>query len=77
MGLKILIMAKTSKKNVKKTVIFDFTEYYNNLRDQEIKDRAEALAYLTNTDDSESNETPSNNKLTFWQKVKNLFRRKK
>lgn len=70
-------MAKTSKKNVKKTVIFDFTEYYNNLRDQEIKDRAEALAYLTNTDDSESNETPSNNKLTFWQKVKNLFRRKK
>lgn len=77
MGLKILIMAKTSKKNVKKTVIFDFTEYYNNLRDQEERDRAEALAYLTNTDDSESNETPSNNKLTFWQKVKNLFRRKK
>lgn len=63
-------MAKTNKKNIKKTVIFDFTEYYNNLKDQEMKDREKALV-LPN--DSKS----SIKKTSLWQKIKNLFKKNK
>lgn len=64
-------MAKTNKKNIKKTVIFDFTEYYNNLKDQEMKDREKALVLQSN--DSKS----STKKTSLWQKIKNLFKKNK
>lgn len=64
-------MAKTNKKNIKKTVIFDFTEYYNNLKDQEMKDREKALVLQSN--DSKS----SIKKTSLWQKIKNLFKKNK
>lgn len=67
-------MAKTSKKDNKMMVTIDFTEYYNNIKEQQEKDKAEAAAYILAHQDDEK--TPSA-KLTFWQRIKNLFKRRK
>lgn len=65
-------MAKANKKNATKMVVFDFTEYYNNIKKQEEIDRAEAAAYA-----SQHVSDASVNKPTLWQRIKGFFKRKK
>lgn len=68
---------KTSKKNTKPTmIIFDFTEVYNNMKAEQERDLAEAAAYaISHIDEkSENNQTT---KTSLWQKIKNLFKRRK
>lgn len=68
---------KTSKKNTKPTmIIFDFTEVYNNMKAEQERDLAEAAAYAI----SHMDEKTENNHITktsLWQKIKNLFKRRK
>lgn len=68
---------KTSKKNTKPTmIIFDLTEVYNNMKAEQERDLAEAAAYAI----SHIDEKPENNQTTktsLWQKIKNLFKRRK
>jgi len=68
---------KTSKKNTKPTmIIFDFTEVYNNMKAEQERDLAEAAAYaISHIDEKlENNQTT---KTSLWQKIKNLFKRRK
>ncbi len=68
---------KTSKKNTKPTmIIFDFTEVYNNMKAEQERDLAEAAAYaiLHMDEKTENNHTT---KTSLWQKIKNLFKRRK
>lgn len=68
---------KTSKKNIKPTmIIFDFTEVYNNMKAEQERDLAEAAAYaiLHMDEKTENNHTT---KTSLWQKIKNLFKRRK
>lgn len=68
---------KTSKKNAKPTmIIFDFTEVYNNMKAEQERDLAEAAAYaIAHVDEkTENNHTT---KTSLWQKIKNLFKRRK
>lgn len=63
-------MAKT-KKDIKKVVIFDFTEYYNNIKKQREVAKAEADAYReTHAIVAEQTIT----KPTFWQRIKKFFK---
>lgn len=68
---------KTSKKNTKPTmIIFDFTEVYNNMKAEQERDLAEAAAYATSHMD-EKTENNHTTKTSLWQKIKNLFKRRK
>lgn len=60
---------KTSKKNTKPTmIIFDFTEVYNNMKAEQERDLAEM---------DEKTENNHTTKTSLWQKIKNLFKRRK
>lgn len=68
---------KTSKKNTKPTmIIFDFTEVYNNMKAEQERDLSEAAAYAISHmyEKTENNHTT---KTSLWQKIKNLFKRRK
>lgn len=68
---------KTSKKNTKPTmIIFDFTEVYNNMKAEQERDLAEAAAYAISHMD-EKTENNHATKTSLWQKIKNLFKRRK
>ena len=68
---------KTSKKNTKPTmIIFDFTEVYNNMKAEQERDLAEAAAYAISCMD-EKTENNHTTKTSLWQKIKNLFKRRK
>lgn len=68
---------KTSKKNTKPTmIIFDFTEVYNNMKAEQERDLAEAAAYAISHMD-EKTENNYTTKTSLWQKIKNLFKRRK
>lgn len=68
---------KTSKKNTKPTmIIFDFTEVYNNMKAEQERDLAEAAAYAKSHMD-EKTENNHTTKTSLWQKIKNLFKRRK
>lgn len=68
---------KTSKKNTKPTmIIFDFTEVYNNMKAEQERDLAEAAAYAVSHMD-EKTENNYTTKTSLWQKIKNLFKRRK
>ena len=68
---------KTSKKNTKPTmIIFDFTEVYNNMKAEQERDLAEAAAYAISHMD-EKIENNHTTKTSLWQKIKNLFKRRK
>ena len=68
---------KTSKKNTKPTmIIFDFTEVYNNMKAEQERDLAEAAAYAISHMD-EKTENNHTTKTSIWQKIKNLFKRRK
>lgn len=68
---------KTSKKNTKPTmIIFDFTEVYNNMKAEQERDLAEAAAYAISHMD-EKTENTHTTKTSLWQKIKNLFKRRK
>lgn len=68
---------KTSKKNTKPTmIIFDFTEVYNNMKAEQERDLAEAAAYAISHID-EKTENNHTIKTSLWQKIKNLFKRRK
>ena len=68
---------KTSKKNTKPTmIIFDFTEVYNNMKAEQERDLAEAAAYAISHMD-EKTEYNHTTKTSLWQKIKNLFKRRK
>lgn len=68
---------KTSKKNTKPTmIIFDFTEVYNNMKAEQERDLAEAAAYAISHMDEET-ENNHTTKTSLWQKIKNLFKRRK
>ena len=68
---------KTSKKNTKPTmIIFDFTEVYNNMKAEQERDLAEAAAYAIPQMD-EKTENNHTTKTSLWQKIKNLFKRRK
>ena len=68
---------KTSKKNTKPTmIIFDFTEVYNNMKAEQERDLAEAAAYAISHMD-ENTENNHTTKTSLWQKIKNLFKRRK
>ena len=68
---------KTSKKNTKPTmIIFDFTEVYNNMKAEQERDLAEAAAYARAQVD-EKKENNHTTKTSLWQKIKNLFKRRK
>ena len=68
---------KTSKKNTKPTmIIFDFTEVYNNMKAEQERDLAEAAAYAISLMD-EKTENNHTTKTSLWQKIKNLFKRRK
>lgn len=68
---------KTSKKNTKPTrIIFDFTEVYNNMKAEQERDLAEAAAYAIPHMD-EKTENNHTTKTSLWQKIKNLFKRRK
>ena len=72
-------MAKTitSIKNTKPTmIIFDFTEVYNNMKAEQERDLAEAAAYAISYMD-EKTENNHTTKTSLWQKIKNLFKRRK
>lgn len=68
---------KTSKKNTKPTmIIFDFTEVYNNMKAEQERDLAEAAAYAISHMD-EKTENNYTTKTSLWQKIKNLFKRRR
>ena len=68
---------KTSKKNTKPTmIIFDFTEVYKNMKAEQERDLAEAAAYAISQMD-EKTENNHTTKTSLWQKIKNLFKRRK
>lgn len=68
---------KTSKKNTKPTmIIFDFTEVYNNMKAEQERDLAEAADYAISHMD-EKTENNHTTKTSLWQKIKNLFKRRK
>lgn len=68
---------KTSKKNTKPTmIIFDFTEVYNNMKAEQERDLAEAAAHAISHMD-EKTENNHTTKTSLWQKIKNLFKRRK
>lgn len=68
---------KTSKKNTKPTmIIFDFTEVYNNMKAEQERDLAEAAACAISHMD-EKTENNHTTKTSLWQKIKNLFKRRK
>lgn len=68
---------KTSKKNTKPTmIIFDFTEVYNNMKAEQERDLAEAAVYAISHMD-EKTENNHTTKTSLWQKIKNLFKRRK
>ena len=72
-----MVKTKTSKKNTKPTmIIFDFTEVYNNMKAEQERDLAEAAAYAISHmyEKTENNHTT---KTSLWQKIKNLFKRRK
>lgn len=58
-------MAKTTKK-AKKFVIFDFTEYYNKIKNQEVADRALAAEIAAKIN--------KNEKQSLWTRIKNWFK---
>lgn len=65
-------MTNTSKNN-KKMVILDFTDVYNAIKAEEERDLAEAAAYTS----IHQSEIKPITKTSLWQKIKNLFKRKK
>lgn len=76
-------MAKTknSKNNGVKTIILDFTDFYNKIKEEEQIRLAEEIAYnqyncgtdeITDNKDEKSTIKPS-----LWQRFKNLFKRNK
>ena len=68
---------KTSKKNTKPTmIIFDFTEVYNNMKAEQERDLAEDDDYAISHMD-EKTENNHTTKTSLWQKIKNLFKRRK
>lgn len=68
---------KTSKKNTKPAmIIFDFTEVYNNMKAEQERDLAEAATYAISHMD-EKTENNHTTKTSLWQKIKNLFKRRK
>lgn len=59
-------MAKTTKK-AKKFVIFDFTEYYNNIKTKEEADKTLAAEIAEKINKHE--------KQSLWQRIKNWFKK--
>lgn len=66
-----MVKTKTSKKN--KMVILDFTQVYNKRKAEDERDLAEAAAYTL----EHQEEMKPITKTSLWQKIKNLFKRKK
>ena len=54
----------------------DFTEVYNNMKAEQERDLAEAAAYAISHMD-EKTENNHTTKTSLWQKIKNLFKRRK
>ena len=57
-------------------IIFDFTEVYNNMKAEQERDLAGAAAYAISHMD-EKTENSHITKTSLWQKIKNLFKRRK
>lgn len=73
-------MAKTknSKNNSVKTIILDFTDFYNKIKEEEQIRLAEGIyAYYKSVDENTDKDEKPATKPSLWQRFKNLFKRNK